>query len=64
MKTTSNITKEQIEYCNNKFGKGNFRIKWNHGGNSLYVKQLGNDGKNHFIMFAYDFENWIKEEMK
>lgn len=52
------ITYEQgTKLLQKRFGKGNFKRKWNHGGHSLFVKN--NQGR--FVMYAYDYEHFIKE---
>lgn len=53
MKPTNAIRKHLQE----RFGKGGYKLVWNHGGYSLYVKRGGT-----FIHEAYDAESWCKKE--
>lgn len=60
MKPNKEVRKALQEF----FGKGNYKLIWNHGGYTLLEKKWDLLGKGFFDIFAYDAESFCKGEFK
>ena len=57
MKPNKEVRKALQEF----FGKGNYKLVWNHGGYTLLHK-VEKFGKMRFVFYAYDAETFCKEK--